>query len=283
VKIFQPGPFNSVMGKRAVITLGLLLLVGRVGPVNGVSTEEFIFEKPEYVSAAKASGAGNVALLEKLIKEGIDVNYEGKETRTPWGKDTVTLLLWATLSESVKSTEALLRAGADPNKATQSGMTPLIMASGLKNEAPFRLLLITYKADPNKIFRIGLPDTALTVALRERKNLGDKRWDRAETLLKYGGDVNLNIDRGDTALTRFADLEDWRSVLWLLNHGANHETRDRVNATISCTLRNSFRANTLDPSEEYTYRDKVREWLLAHGVAHSRVDPALHPNSKCDD
>ncbi len=50
-----------------------------------------------------------------------------------------------------------------------------------------------------------------------------------------------------------------------------------------CYLRNSYRANTLTPSEAYTYRDKVRDWLLAHGVARSRVDPTLHPNPKCDD
>ncbi len=63
----------------------------------------------------------------------------------------------------------------------------------------FELLLIRYKTDPNKIF--GRPnETALTLALKERRTLGEKRFKRAEALIKRGADVNLNIDRGETAL-----------------------------------------------------------------------------------
>lgn len=262
--------------------LATLLTVGCTGLVNGMSTEELIFERSPYIEAAKAAGQGDVTTLEKLIKQGVDVNHEGKETKTPWGKDTVTLLLWATLSESVKGAETLLKSGADPNKATRGGMVPLIIASGLKSDALFELLLVRYKADPNKI--VGRPyETALTVALQERKNLGEKRFDRAATLLKYGADVNLDMDRGDTAITSFSRLEDWRAVHWLLEHGANHEARDSVRATMMCSVRRSYRVNTLAPSEAYSYREKVRDWLLAHGVTRSRLDPALHPNTKCDD
>src|SRR4051812_36337168 len=120
---------------RAGLTvLTMLLSVGGTGLVNGMSTEELIFEKSPYVEAAKAGGRGDVATLEKLVKQGLDVNYEGKETKSPWGKDTVTLLLWATLSESVKGAEALLKAGADPNKGTRRGMTPLMIASSRRSE-----------------------------------------------------------------------------------------------------------------------------------------------------
>ncbi|WP_123235913.1 ankyrin repeat domain-containing protein [Pseudomethylobacillus aquaticus] len=248
-----------------------------------MSAEELIFEKSPYVEAAKAARQDDVAALEKLIKQGINVNHEGKETRTPWGRDTVTLLLWATLSESERGTEVLLKAGADPNKATRHGMVPLIAASGSKSDSLFELLLISYKADPNRILRNGPSNTALTVALEERNNLGEKRFDRAETLIKYGADVNLDMDRGATAAIVFSILGDWRAVFWLLEHGANVEVRDSVRGTMMCYLRNSYRANTLAPSEAYSYREKVRDWLLAHGVMRSRLDPALHPSAKCDD
>jgi len=284
-----PSPFISfisdeilMMRVKAALALAMFLSVGCAGLANGMSTEELIFEKSPYIEAAKAAGTGDVTTLERLIKQGLDVNYEGKETKTPWGRDTLTLLLWATLSESLKGAEALLKAGADPNKATRGGMMPLIMASGLKSNDLFELLLVRYKADPNKTFRHP-PETALTVVLQERKNLGEKRFDRAEKLIKYGANVNLDIDRGETAVIAFSMLEDWRAVYWLLEHGANHEARDSVRATMMCSVRRSYRVNTLAPSEAYTFRDKVRDWLLAHGVARSRIDPALHPNPKCDD
>lgn len=267
------------------ITAALVVLLsgGCAGLVNGMSTEELIFEKLPYVEAAKAAGRGDVKALDELIKEGIDVNYEGKETKTPWGTDTVTLLLWATLSESATGAEVLLKAGADPNKATHGGMVPLTIASALKGDDLFNLLLIRYKADPNKVLQIRPRKTPLMIVLQERKNLGEHRFERAGALIKNGAKVNLDIDRGDTALTAFSRMEDWRVVYWLLEQGADYETRDSVNATIMCSLRRSYRVNTLAPSEAYSYRDKVHDWLLAHGVTPSRLDPALHPDSKCDD
>ena len=150
----------------------------------------------------------------------------------------------------------------------------------MKSDELFDLLL-RYKASPNKIYD-GSMKTALMVVLRERP-LGEKRFERAEMLIKHGADVNLDIDRGETAAIAFSRLQEWRAVSWLLEHGTDHERRDSVRGTIMCYLRNSYRANTLAPSEAFTYRDKVRDWLLAHGVARSRLDPALHPSPKCDD
>ncbi len=261
--------------------LVMLLTVGCTGRVNGMPTEELIFENPLYVEAAKAARQGDVATLEKLIEQGLDVNYEGRETKAPWGKDTVTLLLWATLSENAKGAEALLKAGADPNKATRRGMTALIMATGMESDELFDLLLVRHNASPNRIYD-GSMKTAPMVALKERA-LGEKRFERAEMLIKHGADVNLDIDRGETAAIAFSRLQDWRAVSWLLEHGADHERRDSVRGTIMCYLRNSYRANTLAPSEAFTYRDKVGDWLLALGVTRSRLDPALHPSPKCDD
>ncbi len=64
--------------------------------------EKLIFEKPPYLTAAEAITAGDMATLQRLIAEGLDVNYEGRETETPWGKDTVTLLLWAAVKTSAR-------------------------------------------------------------------------------------------------------------------------------------------------------------------------------------
>jgi len=247
-----------------------------------MSTEELIFEKSPYIEAAKAIKQKDTVTLQKLISQGMDVNYEGKETKGPWGKDTLTLLIWAALLDNADATELLLRAEADPNKSTRRGMTALVLAPASKNESLYKLLLDN-RANPNQIALIGVSKTPLMVVLQERRNLGEKRFERAEMLIKYGADVNLNLGDKDTALTTFGRLNDWRAVYWLLENGANFEIRDSVNTTMMCALRKSYIVNNLAPSEAFTYRDKVRDWLLAHGVKRSRVDPALHPSIKCDD
>ncbi len=268
--------------KASALVLIMALLTGCISMASGKSIESQVFETEPYVEAAQAIARDDVATLRRLIRQGLDVNHETKEVRAAWGRDTVNLLLYATASDSVKAAEALLEAGADVNKSTKGGMAAIIMGAPSSSDALFELLLVRYKADPNKVLRIGVSENALMFVLQERRALGEKRFERAAELLRHGADVNLNLDSGDTAAIKFSKLEDWRAVHWLLQNGAKHEDRGRF-GTLMCFLRMSYAANTLSPSEAFTYRDKTKDWLLARGVAKSRVDPALHPNPKCDD
>jgi uncharacterized protein len=240
-----------------------------------------LFEKPDYIAAAKAIAEGDQTALDRLIAQGIDVNFESPETKTPWSmaKDTVTLLSWAIYSDKPHGMSTLLNAGADPNKTTHSGMTPLILASRLKNDGIFETLLVRYKANPNQI---GHRQTALIVALEEAF-FGRNKWERVEMLAKHGASINIDFYHGETPLIFSAIQHYFPAALWLLEHGANYEARDSTGSTMMCYLRGSYKANTLQPSELFDARDKVRDWLLAHGVARSRLDPALHPGEKCDD
>ncbi|MBB1161407.1 ankyrin repeat domain-containing protein [Aquariibacter albus] len=264
----------------AVLTMALL--TGCTAMADDKSIEGQVFETGPYIEAARAIKRDDAATLRQLIRQGLNVNHETREVKTAWGHDTVHLLLYATASDSVKAAEALLEAGADVNKSTKGGMTAMIMGAPSPSDAMFELLLVRYKADPNKVLRIGVPKSALMVLLQERRALGERRFERATRLLRHGADVNLDLGSGETAAIVFSKLGDWRAVHWLLENGARHEARDRF-GTVMCVLRNSYRANTLAPSEAFTYRDQVQDWLLAKGVARSRVDPALHPNPKCDD
>jgi hypothetical protein len=270
--------------KRRLYVLAVLTvaLAGCIPMTSGMSMENQAFESPLYIEAAQAIRRDDAAGLRQLIGRGLDVNHETKEVRTAWGLDTVHLLLYATASDSVKAAAALLDAGADVNKATKRGMTALIMGAPSRNEALLDLLLVRYKADPNKVMQAGGPQTALTFVLEERRALGEKRFERAAKLIRHGANVNLDLGGGETHTIAFSKLGDWRAVHWLLENGAQYEVRDRI-GTMMCVLRNSYRANVLGPSEAFTYRDRVRDWLLAKGVTRSRVDPALHPSPKCDD
>ncbi len=268
--------------QRSLASLLLFFPVVVFGSVNGMSSEESIFNNPLHIDAAKAARKGDIVRLEQLIKSGLDVNLVSQDSKTPWGRDNITLLLWAALNDSTKGAETLLKAGADPNKATRRGVTPLMIASTSKSDELFELFLVKYKSDPNKSYNLPI-STALSMVLAEGTKLGEKRFKRAENLLRHGADIDFRFNKGDTALIDLTTQGYWRAVYWLLEHGANYELRNRLKVTMMCYLRNSYRANTLAPSEAYTYRDKTRDWLLAHGVARSRLDPALHPSPKCDD
>jgi len=245
--------------------------------------EGLTFLTEQYREAAKAARLGDIPKLEKLIKKGLDVNHEGDEISFPWSKDTMTLLLWATIFNQPKSAEVLIKAGANPNKSTQRGITPLMMASSGSSDSLFDLLCNRYKADPAKISKMVVTRTALMAALQDGNRLGEKRFQRAKALISVGGDIDQDVDRGDTALTIFARHHQWTPVYWLLEQGANYEQRNRVNATVMCYLRMDLQVFPAGSPNEDPSRAKVLEWLLSRGVARSRMDPGLHPNSKCDD
>ena len=266
--------------RKIMAALGLFIF-GGWNMAEARTEAEIFFKKEPYISAAAAITAGDIRMLERLIAGGLDVNFEGPDSDTPWGKDTLTLLLWAELHENIPAMEALLKAGANPDSGSRRGLTPLVDSCVRERGDIFEMLLAKYGANPNAIFDNGIRETALTLVLKEWK-LGDERWKRATSLLQHGADINLDLDRGETAVISVSILAHWRAVLWLLEHGANYEVRGRI-ATMMGYLRHSYETDALQPSEEYTYRDKVRDWLLAHDVERSRIDPALPLDPKYKD
>src|SRR5262249_22807203 len=159
----------------SAFAIGLMLMTTSK---SDASVEDRIFERPLEVSAAKAVKVGDVSALQRLIDQGVNVNAVSRVHKAPWGEGDVTLLVWAATSDNSSVGKALLTAGADPNKPTNGGMTPLMMAIASPNSGLFELLLTHYKADPNKVSRIRPHRTALTIALEERRVLGERRFDR---------------------------------------------------------------------------------------------------------
>ncbi|MBJ7532595.1 hypothetical protein JDN40_00370 [Rhodomicrobium vannielii ATCC 17100] len=251
---------------RAVIAAVLSLFGVTMSQAEDV--EGLIFERPPYKTAAEAITAGDTATLRRLIAEGLDVNYEGRETETPWAKDTVTLLLWAILKEQSRCIEMLVEAGADVNKGSRAGFTPLMMSLA-KSDRMFDLILDRYRPDPNKLF--AGRRSALMQILGEFE-MGDERFKQAERLVAHGADIDLDLDRGETALIQSSKLEYWQNVLWLLEHGADYEKKGRDYSAVDW-LQDSYETGALKPSALYDYRNKVRDWLLARGVDRSRIDP----------
>src|SRR5690349_17648713 len=88
---------------------------------SGAPPERLPFASGLAQQAETAIRAGNADDLRRLIASGLDVNSESEEVRTAWGRDTVHLLLYAAVLDDVGGMEALLKAGADVNKASKGG------------------------------------------------------------------------------------------------------------------------------------------------------------------
>jgi hypothetical protein len=280
-------PLLSFRAKREIFSFNFKILLSLVFLFTGIAStdarllyEKDVFGNSPYVEAGKAIRKNKAKALKKIIAtKDFDLNYQGKELWASYGtQDAMTLLNWAVFWDSYDCAVVLLEAGADINKSNSSGTTPLIMTSYLKkgksSDKLFELFLIKYKADPNRISDVGAKKSALAFVLQQR-HLEEKRFERAEQLLQHGADIDLDLDRGKTALILLTDPNQYDVVLWLLEHGANYEARNKISATMMDYLKQDYELHkSPDPD-----RDKVRDWLIAHGVDPSRMDPAVNPHS----
>lgn len=146
-----------------------------------------------------------------LISRGADVNFRGKDGRTP--------LIWAA-GNSFESTKVLLENGADVNANGNDGMTAFIQSTfgilSKKVSTEVMDLLLENGADVNSalISKNAAGWTALHFAVVN----GD--YDLVKYLLSNGANVNHTSDEGSTALS-LARQEKYKEIISLLkNKGA---------------------------------------------------------------
>ena len=152
------------------------------------------FSDGQAAALADAAAKGRTAEVTRLLSEGVDVNVRGKDNMIP--------VIWALLNQNQEGFECLLQHGANPNLQLSDG------TSALAQELPFA----------------GNSATSLAA---QHKDI----W-YLDTVLKYGGDVNLvNPFRSFTPI--FASIEAQRTLQAekLIQAGANLNFKDRDGLT----------------------------------------------------
>lgn len=233
---------NKWKFRKEIICLAILLVLGGCMSVFKYEKEDNSRIKPEEffdgknLDMAKSIYQNDINKVEKLLKEGIDINEVSEE-------NTMTYLFYSVMLDNrFEIAELLLKHNADPNKVSKALSNskkyefyylPLSYASANKS-IKYITLLLKYEADPNKIYknkegRIELDAMpAINSAVRSAYILNE--WDRKdfmndikariELLLKYGADINSIGSMGKTVV-EWADSNP-EIVLYLMDKGADH-------------------------------------------------------------
>jgi len=156
------------------------LLLKSGAPVNCRVTEDLSTPLHKACAGGKP---GHLSAVKQLLLWNADVHALNKWKETP--------LLTAANHGQAAAVEALLKAGGDPCKCTDTGWSPLSIAAYKGHDDVVRLLLEegapTEEADPTLSALLqaatkGLPDTV-------------------ELLLRHGADHTVTTKKGDTALS----------------------------------------------------------------------------------
>ncbi len=222
-----------------------------------IKPEEFFYGKN--LDMAKAIYRNDINKVEKLLKEGIDINEVSEE-------NTMTYLFYSVMLDNrFEIAELLLKHNADPNKVSKALSNskkyefyylPLSYASANKS-IKYITLLLKYGADPNKIYknkegRIELDAMpAINAAVRsayildkwDRKDFMNDIKARIDLLLEYGADINSIGSMGKTVV-------EWANsnpeiVLYLMDKGADHRL---YGTKMLKRVKNTLRAN---PDDEH--------------------------------
>ncbi len=242
------------------VLLGLLLfgIVQNMGSASGAEglaeqVPKDAFSDSKLMALTKAACIGDVDVVERYIKEGVNLNDRGIEGTTP--------LFWAIVCENKLGVETLLREGGDPNYTPPrvndtppyGGYSATWLASGAKNPEILKLL-VKYGGDPNAV-EVGGSQTALMRAMDNgRHGLG---WDNYYTLLSSGADVNREF--GYLTIADYACFKSrYDKVLDLLERGYRY----KLSELRRCVAQSSVYGD--DPQREW--REKVLERLRRLGV-----------------
>jgi ankyrin repeat protein len=178
--IIERGVDVNAVNQSGQSALLLATMFNRVGVVEALVRAGADVSKADNCGNAPLSVAANATIATMMIERGADVNAVNKRGES---------VLWRTaLNGCDDVVEALVQAGADVNKADQSGGAPLRVAAN----ATIAKTLIEQGAEVEAVNNRG--ETALWWAIH------CQHLDVVEALVQAGADVNTADENGDTPL-----------------------------------------------------------------------------------
>lgn len=205
-----------------------------------------MFPDPKLRALAEAAGEGDVAEIDALVAEGVDVNGRGTGNATP--------LFWA--MRDIRGYRRLLELGADPNVRYDDGGTIIGWAMS-KDDSNFLRLALKYGGNPNMELSLGRP--ALFIAVMP----GTLKLEFVDLLVDAGANMNVQDKNGYTPMMVAADVRQFDIVYRMLERGADY----RIQSNRGKTLRDiveEWRPRMDPKSDGFQWMNKVTAWLDSH-------------------
>lgn len=149
----------------------------------------FYIYKTQYLPSELRVAAtnGNLELVERLLKKGVDAN-------APLGLPSNSVLNRAVESGSPAVVEAILKAGADPNAVGETGMTALMIASHF-GYARVAEILLHYGAKTDVVAERHRSTALLLAVIKSHA-------ETVSVLVRGRANVNQGAEWGDAPLCR---------------------------------------------------------------------------------
>lgn len=207
---------------------------------------EQAFDDPKQVALARAAEQGDLNAIAKLVEQGADVNADGKQH--------MTALWYAFTAAEKKAFEFLLKLGANPNTPSLTGGY-WIEYCAMVDDSDYLRLALAHGANPN------LVNSRIKQPLIFRA-IGSDEIAKLELLIGAGADINIRHGDGSTPVIYAALTRQMRTVLFLLQRGADPELRDKLNMDIADGI---FGPNWDTRSDGYKARAEVIKLLEDRG------------------
>ncbi len=218
---------NIAMGIAAAPVLILIVIWGRGFSLDSAVAGSMVkaFHDPGQRVLAKAIAGNNVSKVRELAGR-TKLNEPGTNALSGSDSTLLTLALSEATPASIEIVRVLLKAGANPNQASEKGWTiPLVRAIQLKKPELVAVLLDA-GANPNQQDPNG--GVAYYVAL---DNVDDSSLAIFETLLVRGANLEAVDKGGKTALMVAAIYGNWKAMDILLKRGARWHAKDEKGKT----------------------------------------------------
>jgi len=214
---------------------------------NGKSSED-LFEDEQEATLADAAAKGKTEIINRLVKEGVNVNATGIKNLTP--------LMWSLCKRNIKGFKCLLENGADPD-IQLDGDTSVVSWAAMASNPYYLKLALKHGGNPN----LENPKNKRTPLFESVMYLDSIK--HLEILLDAGADINHQDKCGETVLHVAAGQDHYNLIYYLIEKGADPTIKD----IWGYTLVYSIEGQLIDPnSEQAKYRLKVVEQLLKRGM-----------------
>ncbi len=243
---------------------------------------ENLFSDQKVIELCYALKAGDLKKADELLKQGVDINFKGKDGMTPF----LWLFKFSGLRDEnimKKSFQWLVKHKADPTVIYhwKGNAYYTVFHIAAENSDIFYLKTLL-DSGLIKDIDMELPENANPTALLQAELAG--RFENFKLLLDYGANPSKIIGEGNSATTTLelsSGNMGWRFAYELLKRGADFKFFPMADGKVSI-VENAIEGFTFVPSVSLNYRgvdyrQKCVEFLENHGVKD------IHPDMPDDE